>query len=460
MIRVPHSLLLATFALTVCGCSQSYNGAFGLKVQDKHAAAEYQKFKEERDRQLQVHELKTAQVQYDQPQSQQQLPGAKLALASVPGATPSNQDAATAAAVYAANAANPTMRPLGMYGQLPATAAGNSSPLDGLDNLRRVSFATEGADFDPDIDPAGLNVVFSSTRHRQTSDVYLTRVGGTAVTQLTNDPANDVMPAFSPDGKQVAFASDRGGNWDIYLMDISGGGAGQAIQLTSDPTHEMHPSFSPDGGKLVYCSYGAQSGQWELVVIDVANPAQRRFIGFGLFPNWSPISSTIVFQRARERGTRWFSVWTVEYQDGEASRPTEVAASSNAACITPDWSPDGKHIVFCTVLNPQTADQTQPVQADVWMVNADGSARSNLTASPFANLQPVWSRDGSIYFVSNRGQGGVDNIWAMSPQRAIAVAQAAGRPVERAAELIVPVPAPPLAPLPPAPAATAEVPTP
>ncbi|MEE9403971.1 MAG: hypothetical protein V3V20_03685, partial [Algisphaera sp.] len=98
--------------------------------------------------------------------------------------------------------------------------------LSSIDNPRavqRVTFADEGADSDVSPDRAGRFIVFASTRHRATSDLYLQRTGSAAVTQLTSDPANDVMPAVDPDGKRMAFASDRGGTWDLYLTDLGGG---------------------------------------------------------------------------------------------------------------------------------------------------------------------------------------------------------------------------------------------
>jgi len=310
-------------------------------------------------------------------------------------------------------------RPLNVYGELPDAVPAMSSPLDGTDNLRQVTFAAEGADFDPCLDPTGKWLVYASTQHRDTADLYIKRVDGRTVTQLTNDPGDDAMPAFSPDGTKIAYASNRAGNWDIYLMDAQGG---QSVQLTSDATQEIHPSFSPDGKQLVYSTYGTQSGQWELVVIDLANPARKRFIGYGLFPEWSPVDNRILFQRARERGTRWFSIWTVEMVNGEGMRPTEIAASANAALITPKWSPDGKHVVFCTVVDP-AADATQrPDSADIWVVDVDGTSRSRLTRSEYRSLQPVWSPDGTIYFVGNRSQHGTENIWAVRPESAIQLA--------------------------------------
>ena len=157
------------------------------------------------------------------------------------------------------------------------------------------------------------------------------------------------------------------------------------------------------------------------MVVDLENPASKHFIGPGLFPTFSPTDDRILFQRARERGTRWFSLWTMDLVNGEGMRPTEIAASANAALITPTWSPDGKHIAFCTVLDPSTEDHARPTQADIWIIGSDGTGRSNLTHSPFANLEPVWAHDGTIYFSSNRGKDGTENVWSIRPDRAMQV---------------------------------------
>ncbi len=307
-----------------------------------------------------------------------------------------------------------------LYGQFEGQDGARTSSMDAQDNLRRVTFTTEGADFDVEIDPSGQWLYFASTRHRETADIYRQRVGGTAVTQLTSDASNDVMPAVSPDGKTLAFASDRAGSWDIYVTDADGG---QVVKLTNDDAHNIHPSFSRDGSQLVYCSYGSQAGQWELVLVDLARPTKKRIIGHGLFPVWSPTDDTIVFQRARERGSRWFSVWTVDIVDGEAISPTEIAVSSNAAVITPEWSPDGQNITFCTVIDPQNDDPAKPTKADVWVINRDGTGRAKLTTGDFANLQPAWSPTGDVYFISDRGVEGIENIWSVRPGQAVYLAR-------------------------------------
>lgn len=298
----------------------------------------------------------------------------------------------------------------------PARAAGS--------NLTQVSFAVDGADFDPDVSRDGRKIVFASTQHRETPDLYIKSVDSNVVTQLTNDAASDVMPRLSPDGQRIAFASNRSGNWDIFVMPVTGG---KAVQITTSPADDLHPSWSPDGSRLVFSRLGEVSGQWEMWVADVLNPGVAHFIGHGLFPEWCPVAGTgergsdrILFQKSRERGDRLFSVWTVDYRDGEAGRPTELASSRAAACINPTWSPDGRWVAFATVPSTGRTSDARPPYADLWMIDLNGSSRIHLTQGRAVNLMPVWGSNNRLYFVSNRG--GADNIWSLDVGGAVELA--------------------------------------
>lgn len=313
---------------------------------------------------------------------------------------------------------------IGLYGELITHSVETGGQLDGAGNIAQVSFATEGACFDPAIDGTGKLLVFASTMHRETADIYSKSITGKTVTQLTRDPGDDIQPAISPDSTHMAFASNRAGNWDIYVMSIDGG---KAVKITSDKDHELHPSWSPDGQMLAYCRFGSQSQRWEIWVIDWQQPSVQQFLGYGLFPEWCPdvAQSKILFQRARQRGSRYHSIWTMDYIYGEAMYPTEIASADNAAVINPSWSPGGDRIVFVTVVEPDAEPNVRPSQSDVWIVKLDGTGRTNLTHEQFANFQPVWGADGKVYFVSDRS--GVDNVWAVSTGRAINITEPSPR---------------------------------
>lgn len=317
--------------------------------------------------------------------------------------------------------------------QLVMPVATNEAPMgDPMDGLIHITYAAQGADFDPCISRDGSKLVFASTQHRETADIYVKKVDGRTVTQLTADPSHDVMPTISPDGQRIAFASNRGGNWDIYVMTAAGG---QAVQLTSDFAHELHPSWSPDGKKLVFCRLGEISGRWELWVMDANGSASTEFVGYGMFPDWCPVGGTgangrdkILFQRSRERGDRAFSIWTVDYQTGDTSSPTEIASSRDAALINASWSPDGSRIVFATLSHRDQDAQATPSgtpASDLWIVGVDGTGRVSLTGGRFMNLMPTWAPDGRIYFVSDRT--GVSNIWSVGTEKAIVAAT--GKPI-------------------------------
>ena len=297
-----------------------------------------------------------------------------------------------------------------VFGELPNLV---TDPRAGASEFgfQQHTFVDEGYDAEPAISPDGKTIAFSSTRHSATTDIYLQKADGLAVTQLTSDAADDAFPAFAPDGQKLAFASNRSGSWDIYMMDRTGK---NITQVTSGPAHDMHPSFSPDGKRLAYCSLNAR-GQWELWIVDLITN-ERRQIGYGLFPKWAPTrdKDIIAFQRARNRGGRWFSIWTAEIIDGEARSITEVTVSTNAAVVSPSWSPDAKDIAFSTIVEPNSVDSRgKPMgQQDVWTVRADGTGRHRLTDGRGINTAPYWAPDGRIYFVSNRS--GTDCIWSVN----------------------------------------------
>jgi TolB protein len=281
-----------------------------------------------------------------------------------------------------------------------------------LTNMVRHTFSNIGRDFDPDLDADGETLVFASTRNSVHPDIFLKHPEGAALTQLTSDPADDIQPQFSPDGDRVVFSSNRTGNWDVWIVNRNGTGL---TQITHDSTDEVAPCFSPDAKHVAFTVWGQRSHQWEIWTTAVDMPGVRTFLAYGMFPAWSPDGTMIAFQRARERGSRWFSVWTITLEGREARNPTEIAYSETAACIAPRWSADGKLIAYCGVRRGERrrmGGRDAVMAADLWVVDAKTGLRFKLTDGAVPAFNPTWGPGGRVYFVSARE--GSENIWSLS----------------------------------------------
>jgi Tol biopolymer transport system component len=126
-------------------------------------------------------------------------------------------------------------------------------------------------------------------------EIYTMRADGSQLKDLTNNPANDYGPLWSPDGGKTAFVSDRTGNEDIFIMDPDGN---NLIQLTDNPGNDGYLSWSPDGKKIVYVMRKKdinQEGRLALMDADGGNQMTLTGPGDYLLLGWSPDSRKIVY---------------------------------------------------------------------------------------------------------------------------------------------------------------------
>jgi Tol biopolymer transport system component len=110
------------------------------------------------------------------------------------------------------------------------------------------------------------------------------------LTRLTFDVGLQTDAAFSPDGRSIAYASDRAGNFDIWLQPLDGG---EARQITNSPAPDTQPAWSPDGKSIVFRSERDKGG---LFLVSAQRGAERQLTSFGVHPVWSPDGSEILFR--------------------------------------------------------------------------------------------------------------------------------------------------------------------
>ena len=160
----------------------------------------------------------------------------------------------------------------------------------GLTKLTNDPAGSAIDDTRPDWSPDGRRIAFQSNRSGN-NDIYLMNPDGQAVLRLTAHPATDAAPEWSPDGKRIAFQSARDGNDDIWVMDADGA---NLVQLTDNAVRDAKPSWSPDGKRIAFHRDVAYLGEVhaELFTMnvdgtDVQMLSVPSFAGFHGFPSWS-----------------------------------------------------------------------------------------------------------------------------------------------------------------------------
>jgi TolB protein len=277
----------------------------------------------------------------------------------------------------------------------------------------RRTASEAGDDAYPAVSYDGKTLFYSSTNHTPLWQIYGKPLQGSLVMQITQSQSANIYPTPSPDGRTLAFVSNRPGRWDIYLMQYSPK-LGDAYQLCpASKTAKVHPSWSPDGKKIVFSEYNTKNQQWELAVYNFEDNSIS-YPGGGinaLFPDWCPAedSKTIVFQRASDAGSGAYALWLIE---SDGSKLMCLFESADYACINPTWTPDGKSVAYATVAkSPETSGEWEKAD-DIWIVNADGSGNRQITHHEASDWSPCFTHDGKqMMFVSTRG--GHQNIWSI-----------------------------------------------
>ena len=255
--------------------------------------------------------------------------------------------------------------------------------------------------------PAAQDRLVFTAMTGSAGDLLVQALGGAPV-PLTSDAFRDGEPAFSPDGRRIAFVSDRGGSLDIWVMNADGS---EPRQLTTDPANDVGPSWGPDGQRIAFVS-DREGDRTNIFVVTLESGAvsQLTMQERGLsFPAWSPDGDWIVYSapgRADlvDPGSTPLQLEIIP-ADGGAPRVLRGGAGKNWGAA---WSPDGERIAFSWTRAGANLTDVAWLQ----VINRDGTGLRRLEAGVWADFAPTWAPDGRrIAFTSTREGVPQTYIW-------------------------------------------------
>lgn len=180
----------------------------------------------------------------------------------------------------------------------------------------------------------------------------------------------------------IAFDSDRDGNWEIYVMSTDGS---TQRRITDNPAADRHPSWSPDGSMLAFES--ERDGNWEIYLMNMDGSSQRRLTSNSYddnFPSWAPDGSRIAFSTGRDGHVE---AYVMNLDGSNQRRITDSVINAKV----PVWSPDGSRVIIESDTDPHLGGDV-----DIFVIDLDGTNLVRLTDNSDANGFPSWSPDGAL----------------------------------------------------------------
>jgi Tol biopolymer transport system component len=309
-------------------------------------------------------------------------------------------------------------------------------------NVRQLTFGGDNAEAYWSYD--GKSIVFQKTNPKEgifCDQIFVAKVPVTDAQKFTpkmigTGKGRSTCAYFLPDGKHIIYASTHLGadtcppvpdrskygnkyiwplynSYDIFMADMSGK---IVKQITSAKGYDAEATLSPDGKKMIYCS--DKSGDLELYVMDLKSGKEMRVtneLGYDGGAWFSPDGTKIVWRASRPKTPEAIKEYKELLAEGMVA-PTNMevfvanADGSNAKQITalgqanwaPNFTPDGKHIIFCS-----NHEYKRGFPFNMYLIDLEGKGLEKISRDKGFDAFPMFSPDGKkIIFASNRNNGG------------------------------------------------------
>jgi len=264
----------------------------------------------------------------------------------------------------------------------------------------------------PAFSPDGKTLAFIRSSSLATTDIYLMPLAGGKPLRLTSDNTSILGLSWTGDSREIVFASRRGSSiYNLWRLPITGGAP---VRLPEVGQRAISPTISRQGNRLAYTQTVDDSNIWR-IELDATGRGRAvvPLISSTLSddgPDYSPDGSKIVFASNR---TGDFGIWLC---DKDGMNPVQLVNRGPSLTGTPHWSPDGRWIAY----DSRSSEPGREGYADIYVVSAAGGPPRRLTAEAAENVAPSWARDGRwIYFGSTRS--GSMQMWKVPTEGGPAV---------------------------------------